>query len=101
MSADRGPARAAIIALGSNTTVKAGAGRLHRVNWTKPTGSSIRIEGVKDLGAAPNLNASGNDTIFFGLAATTDYDIPFGPGVGFDGLTIAATSNARVNVVYE
>ena len=98
---ERGKARSTIISTGSNTTIKPGAGTIYRVNWTKPTGGSIRVEGNKDLGAAPNLNASGSDTIILGLAATTDFDIPFGPGVGFDGLSVAATSNARVTVVWE
>jgi len=99
---ERGKARTSIISAGSNTTVKDSAGSLYRVNWTKPTGSAIRIEKTTgNLGAAPDLNATGADTIFHGVAATTDFDIEFGPGVGFDGLTIAATSNARVIAVYE
>lgn len=98
---ERGKARSTIISTGSNTTVKSTPGTLYRVNWTKPTGSTIRVEGDANLGASPNLNASGSATIILGLAATTDYDIPFGPGVGFDGLSIAASSNARVSVVWE
>ena len=98
---ERGKASSSTISVGSNTTVKATPGTLYRVNWSKPTGSSIRIDKVADLGATPDLNASGSDTIFVGAAATTNYDIEFGPGVGFDGLSVAATSNARVNVIYE
>ena len=96
-----GRAYAATISAGSNTTVKSTSGSLYRVNWSKPTGAAIRIENSANLGATPDLNATGADTIFSGTAATTDFDIPFGPGVSFRGLAIAATSNARVNIVYE
>jgi hypothetical protein len=99
-SADRGPVRALTISAGSNTTVKSGPGRLHRINWTKPDDSTIRIENGQ-LGATPDLNNPGARTLFFGLAATTDATLDFSPGVGFEDLTIAATSNAKVNVVYE
>jgi len=98
---ERGKARSSTISVGSNTTIKATPGTLYRINWSKPTASSIRIDASADLGTTPDLNASGADTIFYGLAASTNYDIEFGPGVGFDGLSVAATSNARVNVIYE
>ena len=96
-----GKAYSTNISTGSNTTIKATGGSIYRINWTKPTGSTIRIEGSANLGATPDLNASGTDTIMLGLAATTDYDIAFGPGVSFRGLSVAATSNARVTVIYE
>lgn len=98
--AEPGKAYTSIIATGSNSTVKSTAGSLYRVNWTKPSGGTIRIEQA-DLGATPDLNASGSDTLFLGLAATTDFDISLEPGVSFRKLVIAATSNARVTAVYE
>ena len=97
--AERGKARYAYISVGSNTTVKSGAGTIYTVATSNPSGSVVRVEDNTDLGAAPDLNNGGTSTIgifnggnFFNL----------GPGVGFNaGLTIAATSNARVAVVYE
>lgn len=104
--AERGKARSTIISDGSNTNIKQTPGTLYRINWTKPTDGTLRVENG-ELGATPELNPamlSASDltsTILLGLAATTDYDVPFGPGVGFDKLDIAATSNARVTVIYE
>ena len=59
-----GRAYAATISAGSNTTVKSTSGSLYRVNWSKPTGAAIRIENSANLGATPDLNATGTDTIF-------------------------------------
>lgn len=100
--AERGKARWAMVSTGSNTTIKRSAGSLYSVTVV-PTAATpgVRIEGKADLGTAPNMNAVGADTIITqgGLPATTTYD--FGPGIGFDGLSVAATSNARITVVYE
>ena len=98
---ERGKALSTLISAGSNTTVKATAGTLYGVHWDKPTNATIRIDKSSDLGASPTLTVTGADTLFLGLAATTDSYIDFTPGVGFDALTLAATSNARVTVVYE
>jgi hypothetical protein len=97
---ERGRARIATISVGSNTTVSSDAGTLYRIIWDKPSGGTVRVENA-DLGAAPDLNASGASTLFLGLAATTDFDIPFGPGISFDKLVIAASSNAKVVAIYE
>lgn len=93
---ERGKAKYAFISAGSNTTVKSTAGTLYRViNAT--TGSVTRVEDG-DIGQNPNFNATGDtDTI-----ALTGGTLDFGPGIGFNTqLTVAATSNARVTVVYE
>lgn len=99
---ERGKAKWALVSAGSNTTVKSGAGTVYKV-VVVPTSATpgVRIEGSADLGATPNLNSVGADTILtqIGLSGATTYD--FGPGVGFDGLSVAATSNARITVVYE
>ena len=50
------------------------------------------------MGTTPDFNTSDTDTISLGGGNTLDY----GPGIGFDTkLTVAATSNARLTVVYE
>lgn len=92
----RGRARYTYISAGSNTTVKTGYATLYRVlNGT--TGSVTRVEDG-NIGQSPDFNAAGDtDTIAIG-SGTLD----FGPGVGINTqLTVAATSNARVTVVWE
>jgi hypothetical protein len=100
---ERGKARATVVSAGSNTRIAAGAGTLYRVLVSPVNGSTVRIEGSADLGAAPDLNGAGVATIAsYGTFTTTNpATIDFGPGVGFSGLAIAATSNARLTVVYE
>ena len=98
---ERGKARYTIVSGGSNTTIKDGSGTLYRVFQSLDlSGSSnavVRIEGSTDLGAAPDLNTPGTGTIYVGSGA----DLDFWPGVGFDALSIAATSNARLTVIWE
>jgi len=97
--AERGKARYAFVALGSNTTVKSGPGTVYTIATTNPTGSNVRVEDSISLGQAPDLNSGGSATIGL-LGGGTFFNL--GPGVGFNtGLTIAASSNARVSVVYE
>ena len=94
--AERGKARYTHISAGSNTTVGTGARTLYRViNAT--TGSITRVEDG-DLGQSPDFNAAGDtDTIAIG-SGTLD----FGPGIGVNTkITVAATSNARLTVVWE
>ena len=91
------------IASGSNTTVKSSLGSLHGI-FAFPTGQggSVRVEDG-DLGAAPDLNATGNDTIIrlTALASNTANYFDLSPGIGFGKLVIAATSNTRVVALYE
>ena len=98
-----GPARTSEIASGSNTTVKSSIGTLHSViAFPTGQGASVRIENT-DLGAAPDLNATGTGTIarLTALASNTANAFDFAPGVSFGKLVVAATSNTRVVVVYE
>ncbi|MDP3972496.1 MAG: hypothetical protein Q8P61_06270 [Candidatus Nanopelagicales bacterium] len=91
------------ISSGSNTTVKATLGNLYGI-FAYPTGQggSVRVEDG-DLGATPDLNASGDNTIIriTSLASNTANYTDLKPGVGFGKLVIAATSNTRVVAVYE
>ena len=91
------------IASGSNTTVKSSLGSLHGI-FAFPTGqgSSVRVEDG-DLGAAPDLNLTGSDTIIrlTALASNTANYFDLSPGIGFGKLVIAATSNTRVVALYE
>ena len=92
----RGTASYAFISAGSNTSVKAAPGSLYRILSSNPSGSIVRVEDG-DMGATPNFNTTDTDTIWLGGGSTLD----FGPGIGFDMLTVAATSNARLTIVYE
>ena len=73
---ERGKARYTFISAGSNTTVGTGARTLYRVHVSPANGTTVRIDDATDLGATPNLNAT-------------------------DTATIAATSNAKLTVVWE
>jgi len=101
---ERGKARYTVLSAGSNTTVKSSAGTLYGLNIRPANGTIVRAEDAIDLGATPDLNASGAATIeYLGTYSSSAPDsLSFGPGIGFNsGLTIAATSNARVGVVWE
>jgi len=101
---ERGKARYTFISAGSNTLVKSGAGTLYRVAVLPANGAVVRIDDSTDLGATPDLNASGTATIAYSgvFASTAPGTIDLGPGIGFNsGLVLAATSNAKLTVVWE
>lgn len=101
---ERGKASVSNVSLGSNTTVKSSPGTLYRVLVSPANGATVWLEGAADLGASPNLNAApGAATIakISEYASAVPDTIDFGPGVGFDALTVAASSNARLGIVYE
>lgn len=95
--AERGKASYTFISAGSNTSVKSTAGTLYRIISSNPTGSVVRVEDG-DMGTTPNFNTFDTDTIALSGGSPLD----FGPGVGFNTkLVVAATSNARLTIVYE
>lgn len=112
--AERGKHQYAWISAGSNTTVKDGAGSLYSINLSPGQGSVVLIvdsDGATNaLGAAPNLNSDaltgtigrlGPYSTSSNGTAPTPTLIAFA-GLGFNsGLTLAATSNARMIVEYE
>ena len=91
------------IASGSNTTVKSTMGNLYGL-YAFPTGegASVRVENA-DLGASPDLNATGSSTLIrvTALTSNTVNYVDLRPGVGFGKLVIAATSNTRIVALYE
>lgn len=101
--AERGRTRTSEVSAGSNTTVKATAGTIYGLHAFGATqGGAVRVEDG-ELGATPDLNATGSGTLFRATSITSngsDY-FDLSPGVGFGQLTIAATSNTRVVAVYE
>ena len=102
--AERGKARYTHISAGSNTTVGTGARTLYGVHVAPQNGTIVRIDDATDLGATPNLNASGANTIAYvgTFANTAPAFIDLSPGVGTNaGITLAATSNARLTAVWE
>lgn len=101
---ERGKAKYVTIAAGSNTTVKNAPGSLYQVVVNQTGFGTVWLEDAKDLGVAPNFNASPTATTIahFSVASNnTPASIEFDPGVGFDALTVAATSNTRFSIYYE
>lgn len=95
---ERSKASFAFISAGSNTAVKSTPGTLYGIVSSNPTGSIIRVDDG-DMGTSPNYNGFGAPYTI-ALAGGTYLD--FSPGIGFNTqLTVAATSNARLTVIYE
>jgi hypothetical protein len=105
MQIQRGGARTYTSAVGSNWRVKTGSGSLFGIHGYIPNGGSVKAENTLNLGTTPDLNAvTSNATLaYYGpVTAAGTFNVFFEPGVGFDdGLTVAATSNARFTVIYE
>ena len=102
---ERGKARYTYISTGSNTTVKSTPGTLYRVVGSHAAGGTVLVDdSAGGIGANPNFNSAAPTSTLIGsfgtLATATVVDL--GPGIGFNtGLTVAASSNAHVTVVYE
>ena len=91
------------LATGSNTTIKSGGGTLKSITITPAAQSQVHVVDSVSIGTNPTLITSvTGDILWLGpfVDAEPEY---FGPyEIGFNtGLTIAATSNARVHVEYE
>jgi hypothetical protein len=93
----------ATVSTGSNTTVKSGYGRLKSVTVTPAAQTQVHIVDSVSIGTNPPLiSAVTGDILWLGpfVDAEPEYFGPF--DIGFNaGLTVAATSNARVHVEYE
>ena len=101
---ERGRARYTHISAGSNTTVKTGYATLYGVHVAPQAGTIVRVDDDDDMGTTPNLNASDTDTLVYSgtYANTAPAFIDLGPGVGINtGIVIAATSNAKLTIVWE
>ena len=98
--------RYSYISAGSNTTVLSGPGTLYGVHVSPVSGASVLIADSTNLGAAPNFNADANPSGGlllgrFGLYTGTPPDfLDFKGAHVNDGITIAASSNARLTVLY-
>ena len=91
------------VATGSNTTIRTGYGTIKSLTVSPAAGSVVHIVDSVSLGASPNLNTSLTGEILrLGpfVDAEPEYFGPYQIGLN-NGLTIAATSNARVHVEYE
>lgn len=108
--AERSKASYAYISAGSNTTVKSGAGSLYSIHISPGHGSTLTIVDSTDLGASPDLNSDSLTGIISRVGAWSTSSNGIAPfpdrlafhGIGFNsGLTVAATSNARLLVEYE
>jgi len=90
---ERGKSLFAILSVGSNATVKSTPGTLYSIHGS--TTALVRAENSTDLGASPNLNAAGADTL--GIFPPP---IRFPRGIGFTALTVASGSNT-LTIEYE
>lgn len=103
---ERGKASWKFLAAGSNTTIKSTGGTLYALQVTPGNGGIVKVNGSATMGQSTDMNTVSTDTIgLYGPFAMTSNTIPdtitFGPGISFEGLTIAATSNTRVLAIYE
>lgn len=92
----------ATVSTGSNTTIKSGYGLLKGLVITPAAGSVVHVVDSVSIGATPNLNNSQTGEILrigpYVDAEPEAYRFEIGTNVG---LTVAATSNARVHVEFE
>ena len=95
------------IALGSNTTVKTGPGRVYNVlaGGLAPSGGGVFVVDSVSIGATPNYvtlpQSVPSNLAHIGPLPATAFFAELG-GIPFqDGLTVAATSNANVLVTYD
>ena len=94
------------ISAGSSTTVLSGPGKLYSIHITPVAGSTLLVADSKNLGASPTFNSDADPSggVLIGRfgpygGTTTDYLDFKGASVN-DGITVAATSNARLTVLY-
>lgn len=101
--AERGKHFTTYVALGSNTTIKATAGSLYSIQVSPSSNSTVVLVNSANLGATPNLNSDSLTGLIgrVGPFASTEPQLIAFAGIGFDALTVAATSNARLIVEYE
>lgn len=93
----------AYVALGSNTNVKSGSGTLYSVTAGAASGTLVVADSVS-IGVTPNYVTIGqsvpSNIAYIPLLATgVSYD--FSGAQFVSGLTVAATSNAPITVIYD
>jgi len=91
------------VSTGSNTTVKTGYGKLKSVTITPAAGTIVHVVDSISIGTTPNLNLTQTGEILrLGpfVDAEPEFFGPYEIGIN-TGITIAATSNARVHVEFE
>ena len=92
------------ISSGSNTTIVSGVGRAYGVVASGANGGSIFLVDSIGIGATPNYvtqKSNSSNLAHIGVLGTapSDYNLM---GLPFQvGLTVAATSNADVTVIYD
>jgi len=93
----------AFVALGSNTNVKSGSGKLYSVTAGAASGTLVIADSLS-IGATPNYVTIGqsvpSNIAYIPLAATSQ-SYEFYGAIFQDGLTVAATSSAPVTVIFD
>lgn len=96
--------KSAFVSSGSNSNVKSGAGQVSGVVVGGVNGASVFLVDSVSIGASPNYvtqlsNSSNIATI--GPVSAVGGSFPLYGAPFYRGLTVAATSNANVTVVYD
>lgn len=95
----------AFVALGSNTTVQTGSGRLYGLNMQGIAGATAYAVDSTSIGVTPNYVTQVSNTsnlLVAGPAVAGVQPTEQAFGAPFSrGLTVAATSNAAVTVYYD
>ena len=108
--AERGKNKTVYSSTGSNFTVKSTPGSLYGINVMPGNGGVVLlVNGAGTLGASPNYNSDSITGLIarLGPYSTSSNGVVPNPdliafaGIGFDALTIAASSNTRLLVEYE
>lgn len=100
---ERGKHRTTYVSAGSNTTIKSTPGSLYSINVQPQNGAVVLVVDNPNLGTTPDYNVDTATGLIgrFGTYTGTAPDIIAFAGIGFDALTVAATSNTRLVVEYE
>lgn len=96
--------KSAFISAGSNTTVKSGPGQVYGAVVGPANGGSVFLVDSTSIGVTPNYvtQLSNSSNIAVGYPLTTAWqNVPLFGATFHDGLTVSATSNAPVTVVYD
>ena len=89
------------ISAGSNTTVSSTPTRLYSVHVSGANGGTVLIADNDDLGATPNFNVASQTGLVASLGPLANagpHAFNFAGARIENGLTIAATSSARITV---
>lgn len=95
--------RVTFLSAGSNTTVSSSPGVLYGIHVSGANGGTVLVADNDDLGATPNFNAVNQTGLIASIGPLANagvHAVPFHGARFENGLTVAATSNAKVTVLH-